>query len=101
MNNRTETLIKHIDHRFMPAELTISGHEVGINTGKVGSQSQMLLDDLAVILTAALKAGVEPAALLDAFGSVDEREAPITRAIISTLNEGGSDESQRPISAAR
>ena len=69
----------------MPVDLLISDKDITIITGKSGSQSQLLLDDVAVILTAALQAGVTPTQLINAFGEVTPRDAPVTRMIVNAL----------------
>jgi len=58
-----------LNHPVMPAELVIAGDEIEIRTGKSGSQAQMLLDDVAVILSSALQAGVQARTLVAAFGA--------------------------------
>lgn len=80
-----------LDHPVMPVDLVMTDGEVTIVTGKSGSQSQMLLDDVAVILTAALKAGVTADQLMADLGAVDPRDAPVTRMILEALvqDEGG------------
>ena len=75
----------NLDHPKMPSELGTDGFDVAIRTGKPGTEVQLLLDDLGVILTVALKAGVRPKDVIEEFGDVDERDAPITRAILNEL----------------
>ena len=91
---RNQARIVTLDHPVMPVELVLTGDDLEIRTGKTGSQAQLLLDDVAVILTAALKAGVEASDLIESCGDVDPHDAPITRAIFETLKEGDRHESK-------
>jgi hypothetical protein len=91
---RKQIDMMRIDHPVMPIELAWVGNDVSIMTGKSGSQSQMLMDDIAVILTAALKAGVKPDDLAKAFGEVDPRNEPVTRSIVKALNDDGANEEE-------
>ena len=84
--SRCQTEIIHIPHAVMPVKLIIAGNEVSIVTGKSGSQSQMLLDDIAAILTVALKSGVKVNTLQGALGDVDPRIAPVTRHILDAIS---------------
>ena len=74
-----------IDHPVMPVELVIAGTEVAIHTGKSGSQTQMLMGDIAVLLSVILEQGIDAGELADRLGSVDERDAPVTRRIIEAV----------------
>ena len=85
VNMREQIKTISLDHPVMPVDLVMADGEVTIVTGKSGSQSQMLLDDVAVILTAALKAGVTADQLKADFGAVDPRDAPVTRMILEAL----------------
>lgn len=74
-----------VDHPVMPVELVIAGTEVAIHTGKSGSQTQMLMNDVSVLLSIILEQGIDAAELADRLGSVDERDAPVTRRIIDAV----------------
>lgn len=82
---RREVDVVHVDHAVMPVELAVAGSDVEIRTGKSGSQTQMLMDDLAVILSAVLDAGIDAADLMERFGAVDARDAPVTRNILQAI----------------
>lgn len=82
---RQQVDVVHIDHAVMPVELAVAGSEVSIRTGKSGSQTQMLMDDLAVILSAVLEAGITTADLMERLGDVDDRDAPVTRDILQAI----------------
>lgn len=74
-----------VDHPVMPVELVIAGTEVAIHKGKSGSQTQMLMNDVSVLLSIILEQGIDAAELADRLGSVDERDAPVTRRIIDAV----------------
>jgi hypothetical protein len=74
-----------VDHPVMPVELVIAGTEVAIHTGKSGSQTQMLMNDVSVLLSIILEQGIDAAELADRLGSVDERDALVTRRIIDAV----------------
>ena len=74
-----------VDHPVMPVELVIAGTEVAIHTGKSGSRTQMLMNDVSVLLSIILEQGIDAAELADRLGSVDERDAPVTRRIIDAV----------------
>lgn len=82
---RREVDVVHVDHPVMPVELVVAGSDVEIRTGKSGLQTQMLMDDLAVILSAVLDAGIDAADLMERFGAVDARDAPVTRDILEVI----------------
>lgn len=85
MATRNEAKIFDLDHASMPAQLVVAGNDIEIKTNKSGSQVQMLLNDVAVILSAALNAGVKLDEIINACGEVDPKDAPITRIILETL----------------
>ena len=74
-----------IDRPVMPVELVIAGTEVAIHTGKSGSQTQMLMNDVSVLMSIILEQGIDAAELADRLGSVDERDAPVTRRVIKAV----------------
>ena len=84
-----------IDHPVMPVELALADGEVSILTGRTGSQTQMLMDDIGVILTALIEAGIGADELLDRLGSVDERDAPVTRGILAAIADTQQRDTQR------
>lgn len=86
----------HINHPVMPVELIIMGNKIELKTEKNESQVQLLLNDIAAILTVALNSGVQIDTIIDSFHKTAKSNTPITRLVaktIATIDYGEKNES--------